>query len=434
MRRIIAVSLVLFFLVSFVAREARADNLDFQRAQMKHILEVVAKDVEKNYYDPALRGLEWKAMVAEARTKIEKAQTPSDMVTAIFVLLFKLQDSHTVFLPPGRVNKPIFGFEAKAYGDKIYVSEIKKGSAAAEAGLQLGDQIATVNGFNANRDSFDTMMLYFRALRPVMNMDLQVLRNGHVEHINVIAKMKQGTKLVDLTDDFNIWTLIREAENESEMYHYSLSDDGIGYLQLPSFSVDEESGFLHSLVKKVQKSKAIVIDLRGNPGGTVPALQQFSGFFDPQPTVIAQVTGRKPEPMKIKPQKMQLDGPMFILVDSQTASAAEIFARHFQLTKRAIVIGDHTSGRVTAARFFPEQEGVDSIIPYGVEVTIGHVMFPGDEDLEKRGVTPDQLCIPTPEQLAAKQDPCYFRAKELARKALGIAAPPKEVVLDQKKD
>src|SRR3954464_7486634 len=159
MRCKVVFALLLLLFVGSLTREMRGDDLDFLRYQMKHILEVVSKDVEKNYYDPALHGLEWKSKVAEARAKIDKAKTQSDMITAIFVLLFQLQDSHTVFLPPGRVTKPLFGFEAKAYGEKIYVYEVKKGGAAAAAGLKIGDQIATLNGFTADRNSFDNMML-----------------------------------------------------------------------------------------------------------------------------------------------------------------------------------------------------------------------------------------------------------------------------------
>jgi C-terminal processing protease CtpA/Prc len=276
-------------------------------------------------------------------------------------------------------------------------------------------------------------MLFFRVLRQAPAMKLEVQRGDQVQLITVNARIKQGTTQVDLTDDFSIWSLIREAEG-GEMYHYNTYEGGIGMLQLPSFNSDvEESTFLQGLVKKVAGNKAYIIDLRGNPGGTVPTLAAFSGFFDDQPTVIAHIKGRKSEDMKIKPQKTTLSGPMVILVDSQTASAAEIFARHFQRTGRAQVIGDHTSGRVTAARFFPEREGIDTIVPYGVQVTVGHVIFPGDEDLEKKGVTPDQLCIPTSEHLARNADPCMALAIGTLRRSFGIGPSP-AVMVQPKKD
>jgi len=400
---------------------------------MKIILDTVAHDVEKNYYDPSMHGLDWKQLVATTRASIDKAQTPSEMLTAIFALLFQLQDSHTIFLPPGRINTPVFGFEAKVFGNGVYVYKLRKGGAAEAAGLKLGDRLLTVNGFNAVRASFDNMMLFFRALRPVASMRLEVARvKSATQFITVDAKIKTGVAVVDLTDEFNVWNLIREAEDDPDRYHYGTHDGAIGYLQLPSFMVDAESGFLHGLVKKVAKDRAFIIDLRENPGGIVTALQQFAGFFDEQPTVIAEIKGRKQETLKVRPQKSQLAGPLFILVDSQTASAAEIFARHFQRTARAVVIGDRTSGRVTAARFFPEQTGADQIVPFGVEVTIGHVLFPGAEDLEGKGVTPDDLCVPSPTQLASGADPCFAEALTLARKALGIAAQPDAKV--EKKD
>jgi carboxyl-terminal processing protease len=425
-RKTLVGRLVSLFVLFCLLSSANAADLGNERGRMKHILDTVARDVEKNYYDPNLHGLEWKALVAEARAKIDKAQSAGEMITAIVAVLNKLNDSHTVFLPPGRVNKTLFGFDAKAFGENVYVYEVEKGGAAEGAGLKRGDQILSVNGFNALRENIETIMLYLRVLRPAPALKLEVARGAQAQTITVNARIKQGTTMVDLTDSFNIWSLVREAE-VGEMYHYGNYDGGIGFLQLPSFNADTESStFLQGLVKKVAANKAFVIDLRGNPGGTVPTLAQFSGFFDDQPTVIAQIKGRKSEDMKIKPQKTTLSGPLFVLVDSQTASAAEIFARHFQRIGRAKVIGDHTSGRVTAARFFPEQEGIDSVVPYGVEVTIGHVIFPGDEDLEKKGVTPDHVCIPTGEHLARDADPCLGMAVMMARKSLGLAESPQK--------
>lgn len=432
-RKPFACTLLLLCLLTLLPSLAAAADLGFERARMKDVLATVVHDVEKHYYDPAFHGLQWKALVQQARDRIDKAQSAGEMITAIFILLNQLQDSHTVFLPPGRVAKPLFGFEAKAYGDKIYVYEVEKDGAAEKAGLKRGDQVLTINGFNARRADFDTMMLFFRALRPQTVLKLQLLRDGQPQELTVAAKMKTSTNVVDLTDEFNIWTLIRESET-STTYHYNTYDDQVGYLQLPEFNVSDESGFLKGLVKKVSENKAFIVDLRGNPGGTVNTLERFSGFFDSQPTVIAQVVGRKTEDMKIRPQKLSLSGPMFILVDSQTASAAEIFARHFQRIGRAKVIGDHTSGRVTAARFFPESAGIDTVVPYGIEITIGHVIFPGGEDLESKGITPDELCIPTAEQVARDADPCFHIARAMARKALGLPEPLEQDLKEGKKE
>lgn len=131
---------------------------------------------------------------------------------------------------------------------------------------------------------------------------------------------------------------------------------------------------------------------------------------------------KKTETLRAKPRKPIIAGPMFILVDSETASSAEIFARHFQLSVRGKVIGDHTSGRVLRAEYFSRKMGADIAVLYGINISVGRGLFPGGEDLEKRGVTPDVTCIPTGEQLKAGQDVCRGVAYGMARTALGLPA------------
>jgi carboxyl-terminal processing protease len=421
-----------FLTLWVLAATARAQDLNFDRSRVKAMLSIVSSHVEKNFYDPNLKGLEWKALIEDAKRKIDSAQNRGDMFTAVFSVLNKLDDSHTIFLPPGRVSKPHFGFEAKAFGDRILVHELKKDGAAAKAGLQLGDELIAVNGYNAQRDSFDVMMLYFRVLRPVAAMQLSLVRGGRPMDLKVDAKMETGTVVTDLTDSFNIWELIREAEADEEIFHYANYDGGVGYLGLTSFTGDEE--LYYRLMRRLDDSRAMVIDLRGNPGGAISMLSLVTGFFESQPVNIADLVGRKKtEPVKAKPHKPNFSVPMFILVDSQSASAAELFARHFQRTGRAVVIGDHTSGRVTAARFYSETLGQDSVVPYGVQVAFARVVLPGGEDLEKKGVTPEHKCIPTGEDLHRDHDPCLQVAIRMARKAIGLPEEPPEDKADKDK-
>ncbi len=125
---------------------------------------------------------------------------------------------------------------------------------------------------------------------------------------------------------------------------------------------------------------------------------------------------------------------MFILIDSRSMSASEMFARHFQRTGRAKVIGDYSLGRVNAAHIIPLESGTYNLVLYGVEVSVARVVLPGGEELENRGVTPDQVCIPTGEDLREKRDPCRDLAVSLARKALGLPEQPaKEQKAEEKK-
>ena len=111
-----------------------------------------------------------------------------------------------MFLPPNRVGKPRFGFNAKAYGDEFMVYEVYKKSAAEKAGLKPGDRLLTVNGFGLQRASFGQMMLFFRAIRPVSALEIQYVRGvDPLAKLTLTAEMKQATVVTDMTDDFNIW-------------------------------------------------------------------------------------------------------------------------------------------------------------------------------------------------------------------------------------
>jgi carboxyl-terminal processing protease len=229
-------------------------------------------------------------------------------------------------------------------------------------------------------------------------------------------------RILRANHQWTVFQLIREEQAEigdDDKYHYSERPDGIGYVEFRGFPNNME--LLDGLVGKIKNSKAVLVDLRGNPGGSVNALAATAGHFDPETSTLIDMVGRKKtETVKVKPHQPLLSGPMFILVDSETASAGEIFARHFQVSGRAKVIGDQTSGQVVAAHFSSEKMGLDYAVMYGLEISGARVIFPGGEELEKRGVTPDIKCLPTREQLLQKQDMCRALAYSLARKALSL--------------
>jgi carboxyl-terminal processing protease len=319
-----------------------------------------------------------------------------------------------------------FGFQAKAYGEEIRVYKVEKKGAAEAAGLQVGDRILDINGFTAERATYDTMMLFFRLLRPVAVYEMTLVRGAEPPRkLRLEAHVKEGRALEDFSHVDYIWSYIREAELDRETFRHHVNKDAIGYLQLPSFTGSKK--FWNSLAKEVRSAQAIVIDLRGNPGGYVDSLLDFIGYFEPEPLVVADEVGRKKaEPQRVKPQKPVLNVPLFILVDSESSSAAEMFARHFQRRERAVVIGDRTSGRVTAARGYVETVGTDVVAPFLVQVAVARVVLPGGEELEGRGVTPDHLCIPSADDLRAERDPCRVLAYALARKKLGLVESNEE--------
>jgi carboxyl-terminal processing protease len=102
-----------------------------------------------------------------------------------------------------------------------------------------------------------------------------------------------------------------------------------------------------------------------------------------------------------------------VLVDSNSASSAEILARLVQIERRGTVIGDRTAGAVMTARFMPHTYGDDKVTFYSTFISVGELRLPDGASLERVGVTPDETVLPTGADLAASRDPVLARAMTL---------------------
>jgi carboxyl-terminal processing protease len=423
-------SLAFFFVMvlcvsSGVTPVLAGDSLGTERGEMKMILNVVSKDLEKNFYDPGMKGLDWKALTEDSRQKIDNANSVADMMRAIFILVEKLGDSHTRFLPPSRNIRYLFGFNAKPVGDAIRVYEVKEKGAAELAGIKVGDRIVSVNGFRADRGIYDLMLWDFKVIRNAPMLDLVLQTDEETPRkVRLEASKKVESVVLDFSREGNdIWDLIRELEKQ-ESWHYRSFKDGIGYVQIRAFDYEHED-FFNSLIEKANATKTVILDLRSNGGGAEDTLKAFAGNFEGEQVVMGDIKGRKKdEQLVVKPRRPHYDMPMFILIDSETGSAAEMFAKHFQLRKKAVVIGERSSGRVTRSIYYPEHIGTDRVIPFGVQIGMSRFVFPDGTELEKNGVIPDVPCVLTGKQMREDRDACMWKAVELARAKLGLPPDP----------
>ena len=90
-----------------------------------------------------------------------------------------------------------------------------------------------------------------------------------------------------------------------------------------------------------------------------------------------------------------------MLIDANSGSASEVFARFVQLEKRGIVIGDQSAGAVMQSRGVPMEQGADSIVPYGMNLTNADVIMADGISLE-HGVTPHVRCMTGADWLSAR--------------------------------
>jgi len=391
----------------------------YERGRMEDIMDVVAKDIQKNFYDANLKGVDWKGITEKARDRIRHSEHLGDMLASIASVPYQLYDSHTYFIPPGRSAKVDYGFEAEPFAKDILVYKLRKDGPALNAGLQLGDKIVAMNGFAVKRDEFFVMSRYFEFLNPSSEMQLEVVRgDGPPQTIKIPAKVgyRGKTQFIDYNE------IRREIDAQEPIYKHENYDGNIGYLKLRVFLL--HSGDVDYMVSHVKQSSAVIIDLRGNGGGAIETLKALAGSFTDQPYEMAKQVGReKTDPLEIKPSHTRIAAPLFVMVDSSSASAAEMFARDMQIRKRAIVIGDNSSGRVNESRIFWEKVGAYDMVGFGTEIAVSRVVMSNGEELEGRGVTPDETCIPTTEDLRRQRDPCLERTLQLARNAAKQSHP-----------
>jgi carboxyl-terminal processing protease len=397
-------------------------NLNFERDKARTMLRTIKEELKKNYYDTNFHGMDIEARFNTAEAKIKEAQSVGQLFGIIAQTLMDLNDSHTFFLPPELASRVEYGLQMQAFGDKVFVSAVKTGSDAEKKGVKSGDQVLSVNGFTPSRELLWKMIYTFYTLRPQPGLRL-VLQSpeGQQRELDVMAKVKQRQILVNLNSQ-DIYDLLREAENEDRFnqQRYVEVSDKLLIWKMPSFAISE--GAVDVIMGKARNRETLILDLRGNPGGYVKTLEWFAGYFFDKELKIADFKGRKPmKPQMCKPHgEGNFKGKLVVLVDSKSGSAAEIFARIVQLEKRGVVIGDRTAGAVMRSQVFGHEVGIDTLRYYGVSVTDADVIMADGKSLERVGVTPDELSLPTADDLAAKRDPVLTRAAAI----LGFELPP----------
>jgi len=189
-------------------------------------------------------------------------------------------------------------------------------------------------------------------------------------------------------------------------------DHKIGYIYLSEFYVDfaDPNGAKCSedVAKEIQKLKAenvdgIIMDLRGNGGGSLPEVVKMVGLFiEDGPVCVVKGREEKPYQWKDKDKSVLYSGPLTVMVDEFSASASEIFAAAIQDYKRGIIIGStSTYGKGTVQRNIPLNPESDNPLFANKEVEdLGSVKLTLQKfyrvnggATQLKGVTPD-IVIP----------------------------------------
>jgi C-terminal processing protease CtpA/Prc len=387
------------------------------RERAKTMLADMRDTVKKNYYDPTFHGIDVDARYKIYRDRVEKAETLADAFRTVAAFLSGLDDSHTFFIPPNRSYRSEYGYRMQMVGDSCLITEIRPETDAAQK-LHLGDQVVSLNGFGVNRKDLWQLDYFLRQLAPRPTSEFTLRSpSGTLRKEEVLTKYIQGKRLKDLTfehSDADLYSVIFEEDKEMHLLRSRyVEENDVMIWKLPAF-VQNDSEVDH-LMSIARKHKALIVDLRDNPGGAEATLNRMLGnVFDHEVKLGLRLTRKGEKSMVVKSRgNAAFTGDLVVLIDSNSASASELFARVIQLEHRGKVVGDRSSGSVMEAYHYQFQAGADIAVFYGASVTGANLVMTDGKSLEKTGVTPDVIILPTAEDLANGRDPALTKAAEL---------------------
>ena len=389
-----------------------------QLAQARQMLRTVREAVRERYYDPTFGGRDVVAHFKTAEQKLDAAESVGRAYAVIAQALVDFGDSHTYFLPPEIPATFEYGWQMAIVGDRCLVLGVKPGSDAEAKGLRAGDHILQVETLPPTRADLWKMRYSLNLLNPRRRVRLMVQTPGGAPRpLEIETKVTPRPREVRINMESVMNGITSDFDEMSARRVNRVARVGgvaIWRLEAFDFPPDQVDREFDPVVKGATD---LIIDLRGNPGGLVKTLEQLTGKLFDRDVKLGDMKGRKStKPSMAKKRKNPFLGRVVVLVDSESGSAAEILARVLQLEQRAIVMGDRTAGSVmvgemmmSAVQLMSASDEL-SILPYGFSVTVADIIMKDGQSLERVGVVPDDVLVPTQEDLAAGRDPVLARA------------------------
>jgi len=224
---------------------------------------------------------------------------------------------------------------------------------------------------------------------------------------------------LEATKNNKTWEQEERGLEDSTNYGFreiAILDGNVGYIKITEFMHPQRAySTAQSAMEFLNKADAMIVDLRGNPGGYGGIAELFvSWFFDPHPTHLMTTIFSDPQEAPYKlftlpfvPTERKSGVPTFVLIDNGTASAAEFVAYTLQAFSKATIVGSKSAGAAHRNSYFP------IIHDLRLSISTGAPMNPITKtNWENSGVIPDVEIDPS----RSKE-----HALELAREALSTS-------------
>ncbi|NBW10582.1 MAG: peptidase S41 [Caulobacteraceae bacterium] len=378
---------------------------DRDRARMnQRVFDQVWSEVQRDYYDPSIHGLDWRAVRATYRPQALAATSDGALYRVLDRMLDLLNDDHAGVAAPAAVRRqdllrerhPIMGVTLYPEDDGVYrIERVRTGSPAEEAGIRVGWRLRPDdNRWSPDMDVVDGQAI---ALRFVDDA-------GALHDVTVMPREMDGLPAF-VADRSRPGVLVLRIEG---------FEPGLG---------DWMGGQLADLPADTD----VVLDLRANPGGLLMEADAVLSCFLPDRQVWATRTSRsgRASVLRVQPGCGSLEAPapnaLAVLVDRSSRSAAELTPAALQEAGRAVIVGEKTAGAVLISQ--------DTRLADGGRLTLSRADFVtrGGIRLEKRGVHPDITVADADEPAsAAAPDPALDAAVATLRRreAADRASPP----------
>lgn len=408
---------VLFFFMAIgqpVPAEADEPLGDEQRRSNLESFDYVWTTINDKHWQEQPGGLDWQAVRDELRPRVEQAATMDEARGAMFEMIERLDQSHFGIIP-GRLYEELevgsgdgtTGIVARVIDGRAVVISVDEGSPAGDRGVQPGWVVLAVN-----KDPLETMIeelshefgdsLY---LDLVLASSVMGRLSGPVgEQVTVQFLDGRGRKvkrkLSRVEQPGNLVTMGFMPPVRVWIDHRPLEGD-VGYI---AFNMFIDPGRLmptfNAALEQYLDADGLVIDLRGNPGGVIAMGMGMAGWLiDEKDRRLGTIYTRDQEvKIVVFPRPETYEGPVAILVDGLSGSCSEIFAGGLQDLGRARIFGSRTMGAVlpSAIEKLPNGDGF--------QYAFANYVSQGGEELEGRGVTPDEEITPTREALLQGRD------------------------------
>lgn len=288
--------------------------------------------------------------------------------------------------------------DAKAFNDELQ-------GTFSGIGAELGQDsdknlvvIAPISGFPADKAGL-------RAQDIIASIDGKATSGISVDEAVNLIRGKKGTKVVLKVVRNKSETLtftITRADIKVPSVESKILDNGLGYLQITQFSNDTASLAVKAAQNfKDNDVKGVILDLRDDPGGLLDAAVKVSSLWLPQNKLILQekTDGKVVKSYTADGNNILAGVPTVVLVNSGSASAAEITAGALRDNNVATILGEKSYGKGSVQQILNLSGGAE------IKITAARWYRPNGQNIDKKGITPDKVVKMTDEDYAKGSDP-----------------------------